>query len=95
MSKIGIAEVERIANLARIWLSPEEISKMSVELGQILQFVEQLQSVDVADLEPTDQVNGLVDVWREDEVRPSMERERFLANAPAARDGYIVVKRVL
>jgi aspartyl-tRNA(Asn)/glutamyl-tRNA(Gln) amidotransferase subunit C len=95
MSKIGTTEVERIAKLARIGLSPEEVAKMSVELGQILQFVEQLQSVDIEGVEPTDQVNGLVDVWREDEVRPSMDRERLLANAPAARDGYIVVKRVL
>jgi aspartyl-tRNA(Asn)/glutamyl-tRNA(Gln) amidotransferase subunit C len=68
---------------------------MSAELGQIVSFVEQLQAVDVDDVAPTDQVTGLVDVWREDEVRPSLSREALLANAPAQKDGYIMVKRVL
>jgi len=95
MSKIGTAEVERIAKLARIGLSPEETSKMSVELGRILQFVEQLSSVDIEGVDPTDQVTGLEDVWREDVVKPSLPREQLLANAPEQKDGYIVVKRVL
>jgi aspartyl-tRNA(Asn)/glutamyl-tRNA(Gln) amidotransferase subunit C len=95
MSKIGTTEIERIAKLARIGLSPDEVSKMSSELGQILQFVEQLQSVNVDGVEPTDQVTGLVDVWREDEVRPSMDRAKLLANAPQSKDGYILVNRVI
>ena len=95
MSKIGTTEVERIAKLARIGLSPEEVSQMSVELGRILEFVDQLQAVDVEGTAPTDQVTGLEDVWREDVVRPSMPREQLLANAPEQKDGYIVVKRVL
>ncbi len=95
MSKIGTTEVERIAKLARIGLSPEETAKMSVELGNILEFVEQLLAVDISDTEPTDQVTGLVDVWREDVVVPSPPREQLLANAPEQKDGYIVVKRVL
>jgi aspartyl-tRNA(Asn)/glutamyl-tRNA(Gln) amidotransferase subunit C len=95
MSKIGTTQVERIARLARIHLSPEEIAKMSVELGQIVEFVEQLQSIDITDVEPTDQVTGLVDVWREDEVIPSVGRDALLKNAPQTKDGYIVVKRVL
>jgi aspartyl-tRNA(Asn)/glutamyl-tRNA(Gln) amidotransferase subunit C len=95
MSKIGTTEVERIAKLARIGLSPEETASMSVELGRILEFVEQLQAVDISDTLPTDQVTGLEDVWREDQVQPSMPREQLLANAPEQKDGYIVVKRVL
>ena len=95
MSKIGVTEVQRVAKLARIGLSDDEASRMSVELGAIVGFVEQLQAVDVSDTLPTDQVTGLVDVWREDVVVPSMPREELLANAPAQKDGYIVVKRVL
>lgn len=95
MSKIGVTEVERVAKLARIGLSPEEAAQMSVELGQIVGFVEQLQAVDVEGVAPTDQVTGLVDVWREDVVVPSLPREELLANAPEQKDGYIVVKRVL
>jgi aspartyl-tRNA(Asn)/glutamyl-tRNA(Gln) amidotransferase subunit C len=95
MSKIGTTQVERIARLARINLTPEEAAKMSVELGSIVEFVEQLQQIDVTGVEPTDQVTGLVDVWREDEVKPSVGREALLKNAPQTKDGYIVVKRVL
>lgn len=95
MSKIGTTEVERIAKLARIGLSAEETAKMSEELGRILEFVEQLNQVDIEDTAPTDQVTGLTDVWREDVVKPSLPREALLANAPAQKDGYIIVKRVL
>jgi aspartyl-tRNA(Asn)/glutamyl-tRNA(Gln) amidotransferase subunit C len=95
MSKIKPAEVERIAALARIGLSPEETKHMADELGRIVAFVEQLSSVDVSATAPTDQVTGLEGVWREDVVRPSMDREQLLAGVPKHEDGYIVVKRVL
>lgn len=95
MSKIGTTEVERIARLARIHLSDEEVVQMSVELGAIVEFVEQLESIDVEGVPPTDQVTGLVDVWREDEVKPSTDRDKILKNAPQSKDGYVVVKRVL
>ncbi len=95
MSKIGVTEVQRLAKLARIALSDEEAARLSVELGNIVSFVEQLAAVDIEDTVPTDQVTGLQDVWREDVVVPSPPREVLLANAPEQKDGYIVVKRVL
>jgi aspartyl-tRNA(Asn)/glutamyl-tRNA(Gln) amidotransferase subunit C len=95
MSKIGTTEVLRIAGLARIGLSDAEVQRMADELSRIVGFVEQLQTIDISDTKPTDQVTGLEDVWREDEVKPSLPREKLLANAPASKDGYIVVKRVL
>jgi aspartyl-tRNA(Asn)/glutamyl-tRNA(Gln) amidotransferase subunit C len=95
MSKLGIDEVMRIAKLAHVGLSEAEAIQMTGELEAIVTFVEQLSSVDVTNLEPTDQVTGLVDVMRDDIVRPSMDREAILANAPATKDGYLMVKRVL
>ncbi len=95
MSKIDTAEVERIAKLARIGITHDEATAMAMELDQIVGFVEQLQDVDIKSVEPTDQVTGLVDVWREDTVKPSMDRELLLRNVPNRRDGYIVVKRVM
>jgi aspartyl-tRNA(Asn)/glutamyl-tRNA(Gln) amidotransferase subunit C len=95
MSKIGIVEIHRLATLARIGVSDEQAEHLAAELGQIVGFVEQLSAVDISDTLPTDQVTGLVDVWREDIVKPSMSREALLANAPEQKDGYIVVKRVL
>ena len=95
MSKIGISEVHRLAKLARIGVSDEQAEHLAMELGQIVGFVQQLQAVDISKTLPTDQVTGLVDVWREDVVKPSMDRELLLKNAPAQKDGYIVVKRVI
>ncbi len=96
MSKIDIEEVKRLAKLARIQLTPAEEKKLAVELDTIVDFVEQLQAVEVKNTEPTNQVTGLADVWRADEVKPSkVGRHELLANAPMTKDGYIKVKRVL
>ena len=95
MSKIGTEEVERLAKLARIGLTEAETEQFAAELRQIVGFVEQLQSVDVDKVGPTDQVTGLTNVLREDEVRPAVQsREELLANAPDQEAGYIKVARV-
>ena len=95
MSKIGTTQVRRIAKLARINLTDDEVAQMSVELGAIVEFVEQLSSIDVDGIPPTDQVTGLVDVWREDMVKAFGDRDALLKNAPVTQDGYIKVKRVM
>jgi aspartyl-tRNA(Asn)/glutamyl-tRNA(Gln) amidotransferase subunit C len=96
MSKITEAEVERVAKLARIGVTPAEAKSLAGELDAIVGFVEQLQSVDIEGIEPTDQVTGLENVMREDVVKPATQtRDELLANAPQSKDGYIVVKRVL
>jgi aspartyl-tRNA(Asn)/glutamyl-tRNA(Gln) amidotransferase subunit C len=96
MSKIGIDEVKRIAALAKIGLSEAEVSAMATELGRIVEFVEQLQAVKTAGVPPTNQVTGLVDVWREDSVEPyPASQDELLRNAPQRQGGYIKVRRVL
>lgn len=96
MSKIGTTEVERIAKLARIGITPEQAARLAVEMGQIVEFVEQLQAVELGETGSTDQVTGLLNVTRPDVVVIAPQsRDELLANAPVVRDGYIVVKRVL
>ena len=96
MSKITTDEVERIAKLAHIGVTPAEAQSLAGELDAIVGFVEQLQSVDIEGVEPTDQVTGLENVMRDDVVKHATQtRDQLLANAPQAKDGYIVVKRVL
>ena len=98
MSKITIDEVKRIAALSRIAITEAEASAMAVELGGIVEFVEQLQKIDTTGVEPTSQVTGLEDVWRPDEIRPASEniaQAELLKNAPAQQDGYIKVRRVM
>ena len=98
MSKITIDEVKRIAALSRIAITEAEASAMAIELGGIVEFVEQLQKVDTTGVEPTSQVTGLEDVWRPDTIRPASEnivQAELLKNAPAQQDGYIKVRRVM
>lgn len=90
------SDVRRIAELARIQVTDERVTETSQGLERVLDFVDQLQSVDTDAIEPTSQVTGLVDVLREDVVRPSeVAPADLLAQAPAQEDGYIKVKRVL
>lgn len=95
MSKITPEEVERIAALANIGLQKAEIEPLAQDLDRIVGFVEQLQKVDVGDVTPTDQVTGLEDVWRPDEVRPGLGYDELKLNAPSWQDGYYKVPRVL
>lgn len=95
MSRIGTDEVKRLAALAKIGLSEKETEALAAELGQIVEFVKQLQAVDTEGVEPTDQVTGLVDVLRPDEVKSSLEPDELLANVPEREGNYIKTRRVL
>lgn len=96
MSKVGTGEAKRLAVLAHIGLSDDEVTRLAQELNQIVEFVEQLQGVDTSGVAPTDQVTGLVDIWRRDVVAPSpVSPTELLQNAPMTHDGYIKVRRVL
>lgn len=96
MADITKDTVIKLAKLSSIGLNDQEIEAMTKELGSIVGFVEQLQSVDVEGVDPTFQVTGLQDAFRPDEVKPvTVSREELLMNAPAQQDGYIKVPRVL
>jgi aspartyl-tRNA(Asn)/glutamyl-tRNA(Gln) amidotransferase subunit C len=96
MSKISKEQVEQIAVLARLELSEAEEKKFQDELSHILDYVETIQKADVKDVEPTANVTGLKNVYREDKKIPSkLARDVILSNAPDKKDGYIKVKSVL
>jgi aspartyl-tRNA(Asn)/glutamyl-tRNA(Gln) amidotransferase subunit C len=96
MAKLSRDDVLKLAQLARLELSDAEVEEFSQELSEILQYVEQLQDVDVSGLEPTNQVNGLTNVMREDkEWDYGYKPEELLKNLPAVKDGQIKVKRML
>lgn len=96
MTKLTREDVLKLAMLARLDLTEEEIEEFQGELSAILQFVEQLQSVDVDGLKPTNQVTGLTNVTRPDEVRNyGYEPEELLKNVPEVKDNQIKVKRML
>lgn len=71
-------DVKHVAKLARLQLTDDEIERFTVQLGAIFQHLDKLAEVDTEGVEETAQVSGLVNVMREDEVTPSMDREDFL-----------------
>jgi aspartyl-tRNA(Asn)/glutamyl-tRNA(Gln) amidotransferase subunit C len=89
------AEVEHVARLARLALSDEELDGFARELGVILEHAEDLAALDLDDVEPTAHPLPLVNVLRPDEVRPSLDRDEVLGQAPAVEDGRFRVPRIL
>jgi aspartyl-tRNA(Asn)/glutamyl-tRNA(Gln) amidotransferase subunit C len=96
MAKLTREDVLKLARLARISLSDAEVEEFSDELSAILQYVEQLSAVDVAGLEPTNQVTGLTNVMRTDEVvHYGYEPQDLLQNVPAVQGNQLKVKRMI
>ncbi len=92
---LTIAEVEHVARLARLGLSPNETELMRDQLSSILGHIEVLQQLETAQIPPTAQINSLTNVFREDEAVSPLTQEQALANAPLSRSGFIEVRAVL
>ncbi len=88
-------QVRSVAALARLDLNDDEVVEQSLHLNRLLAHVEMLQQADINGLEPTSHPMTLWNVLRDDVVRPSLERDASLANAPEARDGCFVVPRIM
>ncbi len=93
--KISLQEVEYVAGLARLKLSEEEKELFTGQLNTILQYMDKLNELDTADVEPTFHVVPHVNAFREDEPQRSMEREEVMANAPSRKGDFFRVPRIL
>ena len=93
------AEIFKIADLARLHFSEEELVAFTAQFQRILDYVEQLKQVDVTGIEPTSHVSLTAGfekhIFREDETRPSLPVEESLANAPDPGAGHFRVPKVL
>ena len=87
-------QVEHIAQLARLKLSPEELEKYRQELSSILDYVDKLQAVDTTDVEETSQVTGLVNVSRQDKVEDFEVSQDIISQAPEAENDYLVIPKI-
>ena len=86
-------DVEKVAKLARLDVSPTETEAFARQLSQILTHVEQLNRYSTDGVEPTSTVLGQVNVFRDDAVTPSLSVDQALANAPEREaDGFCVPK---
>lgn len=96
MAKLTRDDIVKLAHLARISLSDAEIDEFVLELDEIIQYVEQLQAVDVGGLVPTNQVTGLVNVMRKDEILDyGYKTDALLQNVPELEGELIKVKRMI
>lgn len=88
-------DVARLADLARIELTPDELIAFAPKLDVILDAVASVAEIAKDDIPPTSHALGLSNVFREDVVRPSMSVDAALAAAPAAEDDRFRVPRIL
>jgi aspartyl-tRNA(Asn)/glutamyl-tRNA(Gln) amidotransferase subunit C len=87
--------VQKVATLARLKLSDEELQQIGQQLGGILDYVAVLDEVDVSGIEPMAHVADVSNAFRDDEVRPSLPREESLSNAPKTDGKYFLVPQIL
>lgn len=88
-------EIEHVAKLARLNLSEEDKEKFTQEMGAIIGFVDKLNELDTTGIEPTAHILPIHNVFREDQVRPSFDRDKLLQNAPQKKDECILVPKVV
>ena len=84
-------EVLHVARLARLDLTDDEIDRFTDQLSAILEAVAKVSELDLSGVEPTAHPLDLVNVWAEDEPRPSLSVDEALANAPDRHDGFFKV----
>ena len=87
--------IERIAELARLNLKPEEKQKLEKDLGAILDYVKKLDKLDTKNVEPTSHVLNMENVFRPDEVKPSEAAEKALEHAPQADGRFFKVPKIV
>jgi aspartyl-tRNA(Asn)/glutamyl-tRNA(Gln) amidotransferase subunit C len=95
MVELTRADVEHVAQLARLALDDDEIEQFTRELGVILEHAQQVAALDTHDVPPTAHPLPLVNVLRADELRASVDRDEVLAMAPATEDHRFRVPRIL
>jgi aspartyl-tRNA(Asn)/glutamyl-tRNA(Gln) amidotransferase subunit C len=88
-------QVHKVANLARLELTPEEEEKFTTQLGSILQYIEQLSELDVTDVLPTTRAIDVSNVTREDQLKPYTNRDAILKNAPEQEGDFFKVPKIL
>lgn len=88
-------DVAYIAELARLRFSSEEQEKMTTELNAILKYVEKLNEVDTEGIEPLNSIHDQENVLRDDTVKPSIDNEEALANAPDRLERFFRVPKVI
>jgi aspartyl-tRNA(Asn)/glutamyl-tRNA(Gln) amidotransferase subunit C len=87
--------IQYVAHLARLSLTPAEEQQFGAQLGGILGYIEKLKELDVTGIEPTAHAVPLVNVFRPDVAGPSLSHEEALRNAPATSGGLFLLPKIV
>ncbi len=93
--KISRSEVEKVAALARLELSEDEVERLTEDLSSILSYIAKLEELDTANIEPTSHVVTMKTPYREDVVTNQPSTDDAMANAPQSDDNYFVVPSII
>lgn len=93
-NSLSVAEVKHVAHLANLELTDQEILKFQKQLSSVVDFIGKLDELDIKEVNPTSQVTGIENVFREDVVQKSLSQNEVLANAPSKYKGYFKVKAI-
>ncbi|HSW91180.1 MAG TPA: Asp-tRNA(Asn)/Glu-tRNA(Gln) amidotransferase subunit GatC [Candidatus Saccharimonadales bacterium] len=96
MTTISRDDVQHLAQLSNLQLGDDEAAGLQQDIGTILNYIQQLDELDTTGVEPTYQVTGLENVWRDDSViDDNVTREQLLALSPASAANQVKVPKVL
>jgi aspartyl-tRNA(Asn)/glutamyl-tRNA(Gln) amidotransferase subunit C len=95
VSALSREDVAKVARLARLTLSDEELDLFTGQLSRVLEHVKDMDALDLAGVNPTAHPFGLINVVRSDVVTPSLERDEVLDSAPDVEDGRFAVPRIV
>ncbi len=93
--KISKEEVVKVAELARLEFTDEELDRFTEQLGNILAYIQKLAELDTTGVEPTSHVLDIATPLRDDRVVEWLTQEEALSNAPEKEDGFFVVPQVI
>lgn len=91
---LTLDEVKHVAELANLSLTPKEFKKFQQQLSEVLDYVSQLSKVDTSGVEPTSQVTGLENVFREDQTKPSITQDEVLSETKNSHHGFFKVHKI-
>lgn len=92
---VSLDEVRHLAALSEINLNDDELTSLTTDIDNIVDYINQLDELDTDNVEPTFQLTELHNIWREDTIEPQLPREKLLELAPAAENNQVKVPKVL
>jgi len=93
--KISDSEIKKVAKLAKLQLSSEEINEFSTQISDIVSYVEKIKELDTEKIQPAEHIADIKNVFREDKSFASLNQEKIKNFAPSFKDGHFVVPKII